>query len=150
MNLLVPSPVPEAAPKTASQQCAEVLLLSLSGARDRVVQTRATAIRLLWRGPVPPTETLAEMTPADARAMMLLDVCQRLGLAVVEAQAAPVAGRAGALLGAFGASSPVPATHTVEFLDAAGDPVDLAAELAALAAKLAGIESVAIAAQPAA
>lgn len=141
-SLFAPS---TSAPEPVQTLMARRILQTLVGLRAGINRTRADAARLLWSTPnLAPADILAEMTPEDRRAMMLADVLARVSNATVDAQVVPSAGRAAALLQAFAATTPVPEGMAVVLRDAAGAEVDLSAEVAALAAKLAAVESVAV------
>lgn len=155
---LIPSetPVPQL---TLPQRVARNIVAALGQAKSALVRTRSETARAFWasatqtlgpdgrpiRTPVAAADILAAMTPAEAKAVMLTDLLQRINIALTDTVHVSPANRAQAAIEAFVVYSPVPSDKTVSFADASGAVIDPAPEVAALLAKLAGIEAVSVA-----
>ncbi len=124
---LFPTVTPAASPARTS---AEALGHGARNLAAQVEATRSRSANALWRPhDSTPAEVLAELSPESRAKLMSGDIAARILLAL--RQSDPLA--------AFVASSPVPSTHTVALLDAAGSPVDVSGEVAALLSKLATV-----------
>lgn len=159
---LIPSETPEEIP-TPAQQIAKNLIEGLGRAKAEVSRVRSSAAQLLWKSvtrdsdsvtgaprtiPVSPIAIVTVMSPKEARAMVVTDILQRANLAYTETVHVSPENRVAAMVQAFQTLSPVPSTHDLLLKDGAAATVDVSAEVVALLAKLATVESISVVTKP--